>query len=456
MTYINRQEFQCLFVTLKILAQYTTQHIIQQLEKAGPAMHKAGMRHGHIRRFHNAVHRAMSHQAHGGSAPWSSTMTRILNRQRERCPITRYFSTLNSRMVPKRSVTLYGSDYLHDLTKFSATKLVSRTFFSAVNGVFTRERNALHRLANQSFKVMDAFAMRARRQFELNRANKFVHNYGQPLKPMDVIRSNWKDNGFKSRRINSRQVNRPTFIFPQPSLRASFSTSSLSSASSTSSLPSLRDLRKAFYSIPNVGSYVDFDMSPTITIPPVSQLSNDIVDNLTQDIERHIAQLQAMAENVKKLATLGELPISIENSSLRVYFPNCEPEQVHSLLNSTEVTQGTIRSQNDSNIISSSESVSETSSSMSFYLNSSSSYASFPSSVSQNGDHTPEFGSTGFYYADEGSVSRRNSLSSGSWDIARLRGFSSESEASPSVIPPSLTNAPSGVTVSEGSSAFLG
>lgn len=160
----------------------------------------------------------------------------------------------------------------------------------------------------------------------------------------------------------------------------------------------------------------------------MTQLSTEIVDRVVDDIERHIDELRAMADNIRKLSSLGELPISIEDRAIRVYFPNCEPEQVNSLLNEAEVTQGVIRSHNDSNIVSPIDSSSESS----YYMNTET------ESVST---------SSGFYYQDMESISRRNSLSSaGSLDIGRIRGFSEHSMTSP---PPLTTTTPTYDTFSE-------
>lgn len=161
----------------------------------------------------------------------------------------------------------------------------------------------------------------------------------------------------------------------------------------------------------------------------MTQLTPDIVDRVTDDIERHIAELRAVADNIRRLASLGELPVSIEDRGIRVYFPNCEPEQVDSLLVSAEVTQGVIRSHNDNNIISPIDSSSESA----YYLNSESSDSASSSD--------------GFYYNDMESVSRRNSVSSSdSYDIARIRGFSQGSINTP----PPLTSSASYDTFSEG------
>lgn len=461
MSHNCHQNILCLFVTLKILAQSTTQHILYHLEKASPALCRARVRHGHKHGFHHMMHRAMyykvhgHHQCFGRFSPWSNTMADIFHAHSHRGIFARCFSTLNSRLVNRRPTNIFQSNHMYNLMQVKSQTLMSRTFFSAVGSFFTRERSLFIRFLDSRINVSDTFALESRKVFESHKFKRFLHNYGQPLKPLE-IKSDGHNKHSRPKRVQPRHfANKPSFIFPQTSLHTSFSTESLSSASS-SSIPSLRDLRRAYHTTPEVGSYVDFDMSPTITIPTVTQLSAEIVDNLTEDIERHIAQLQAMAENVKKLASLGELPISVENNSLRVYFPNCEPEQVNSLLNSTEVTQGIIRSHNDSRIVSPLDSASESSSQSSSYMDTFSSFSSFPLSISEGEQQTPDFGPNGFYYAEMDSVSRRNSLSSGSWDIARLRGFTTESEASPSLIPPSLTNAPSGETVSEGSSVLFG
>lgn len=402
----------------------------------------------HIRRLHFAIHHAHRQRMHYAcrNSPWSGVFGRSPSACAFRPFWTRCFSTLNVRLSrPICRPQLFSPNYLYNLTVKANPSSFTRTFATAFSGFLVRERHILSRLFAHPPQVSEAFAQEARKTLESNKARKFIHNHGNLPKPTEAIQNWWQGQSSRYKHVRTRPLNPPSFIFPRPSLDSTLDYSFTSS----SSLPSLSVLARAFHSTPDTGSYVDFDLSPTITIPPVTQLSTDIVDHLTEDIERHIDQLKSMIDNLKKLSNLGELPISVEDSALRVYFPNCEPDQVDSLLNSSEVTQGVIRSHHDSTIVSPIDSSSESSYQLTSSLSSSYTPSSGSQSVSQSSDLM-----AGFYYADVESISGRHSHSSESWDIARLRGFSSESEASPSMPPPSLTHAASGDTISEGSSFF--
>lgn len=436
-----------------MIAQYTAHSISRCLEQTAPAVYRAKLKQRQMRKFRESMHHRAYHHGHdrfGGFSPWNNPMSKIWFHHSPSWLYSRYFSSFSPHVLTRYSPHTFNANHLYGLTVKPASQFAYRTFFSAATGFFNRERRSVGRLFGQSFQASEAFATKAQNIYNMNKSQKFIHSYGKPLKPIDVLKSNWKNRNTRPTNLRAKPFNQPSFVFPQSSLYSTFHTSSFSSESS---IPSLRELTRRFHITPDVGSYVDFDMSPTITVPAVTQLSSDIVERLTEDIEHHIAQLRSMADNLKKLAFLGELPMSVEDCSLRVYFPNCEPDQVNSLLNSAEVTQGVIRSHNDSNIVSPATSLNSESS---FYTGSTNSFSSFPLSASQDGTRTPELESSGFYYSGEmESVSRRNSTSSEIWDIARLRGFSSGSEVSHSLVMASLTNASSGETVSEGSSVLF-
>lgn len=395
--------------------------------------------HTHAHRRHRGLHFMQRRDFHSGPfrlfCPARAMADRITG---GRC-----FSTLRLQYGSTRPC-LFHPNYLYSLSNKSAPVTVSRAFSTIFASFFSRERHSLPSFLFSNSRVSDAFQKDLRAKVAQNYSRKFLHSHGTLPKPIEVFKNGYKGHPNRLKFARARPLNPPSFIFPRPSLESS--TASYSTAASLkSSLPSLSELARAFHATPETGSYVDFDLTPQITIPPVTQLSPDIIERVTDDIERHIAELRAMAENVRKLATLGELPVSVEDRSLRIYFPNCEPEQVNSLLNSAEVTQGVIRSHNDSNIVSPVDSSSESS----YILNTrSSSPSSSTTSEPYSGD--------GFYYTDMESVSRRNSISSssGSWDITHLRGFGSPSAVTPSIPAPSLTNSPSTETISEGSSYF--
>lgn len=160
------------------------------------------------------------------------------------------------------------------------------------------------------------------------------------------------------------------------------------------------------------------------------------MDQISDDLDRFADELKRIAKDLRKVASLGELPISVEGGkALRVYFANCEPDQVHSLLASAEVSRGVVHQQSISSILSPMEDFSDSPSS--YYLSSSAS------------DRVPSASGDEFYYMNSSSGSE-------SFNIPNLRGFQSSNDGSfISVATPSLTNSPSNETVSEGSSAYL-
>lgn len=450
MSHPNHQDVQCLFVTLKILARYTTEHILRRLEEAAPAIQRARLKHRHMRRFR----KAMGNRHRGRFNPWAECMSEFLAQRHERCPITRYFNKLNSQIKTRADCNIFDSSHLLGLATPNATQTISRTLFTAGSGLLSRERHSFGKLG-LPVQLPSSFSLQVQGTFNASRGVRLIHTYGQvnTPRPIETLRSNWIVQNTRLKNVRARPSTQPLFVYPQQSLYSTVSLSCFSAEAPESFVSRLKDLSRAFHITPEIGSYVDFDMSPTITVPPVAQLSSDIVENLTEDIEKHIEYLKAMADNLKKLASLGELPMSVDNGSLRVYFPNCEPDQVNSLLSSAEVTQGVVGSHTDTGV---SSPMCSSNSEASFYMHSTSSLSSFPSSVSQNGDHTPDTVSFGFHYAEiEPVAGRRDSLSSEGWDIGRMRGFSSDSNASPSLALPSLTNAPSDETVSEGSSILF-
>lgn len=363
----------------------------------------------------------------------------------------RCFSSLREMKCPKPP-SLFSPNYCYNYIRRPNTLSLSRNISTATVSFLSRERHSLFKLFGNS-NPKAAFQNSTRDQILKNLSKKFLHSKGQFSTPVETLKKNWKSQNFRYRSARYRPTNVPDFLYPSPTIEERLYLNNPSNSrrhfSISSSLPSLSELTRVFHPTPETGSYVDFDMTPTITVPSVTQLSSDVVDQVTQDIERHIKELQTMVSNFKKLASLGELPLSVEDGSLRVYFPNCDSEQVHSLLMNAEVTQGVVGTHGDvSPIDSSSES--------SYYINSCS-VSTNPSSIdvieASSMEQSQNSGSS-FYYADMDSVSRRNSVvsSTGSWEIAHIRGFDNRSVESSVPLPPSLTLASSYDTVSEASS----
>lgn len=104
------------------------------------------------------------------------------------------------------------------------------------------------------------------------------------------------------------------------------------------------------------GSYLDFKVTPTITaLGPLSSIprarsqkptqnslgSEGLLDSLSVDFARALRDLAAIMNDLKKLASLGDLPISLpDNSTLRVRFPGCDADTVEALCQELGICRG--------------------------------------------------------------------------------------------------------------------
>lgn len=97
------------------------------------------------------------------------------------------------------------------------------------------------------------------------------------------------------------------------------------------------------------GAYVDFHLGPTFTC--LSRLSkNSIADAvfmgaLSEDFKAIVADVTAVFEDLQKLATLGDLPVSLakdKDDTIRVYFAGCDREIVERLCDEVDVNRGVI------------------------------------------------------------------------------------------------------------------
>ena len=117
-----------------------------------------------------------------------------------------------------------------------------------------------------------------------------------------------------------------------------------------------RKMRDSHPSSP--GSYLDFKVTPTITaVGPLSNVlrarSEDqthdslncegLLDVLSVDFARALKDLAAIMNDLKRLSTLGDLPISLPNSStLRVRFPGCDADSVECLCQEIGIRRGLV------------------------------------------------------------------------------------------------------------------
>jgi hypothetical protein len=105
------------------------------------------------------------------------------------------------------------------------------------------------------------------------------------------------------------------------------------------------------------GSYIDFKVTPTITaIGPLSNvprsqdaetcetLNNESMMNmLSVDFARALKDLAAIMNDLKRLSTLGDLPISLADSTtLRVRFPGCDIDTVEALCRELGIRRGLV------------------------------------------------------------------------------------------------------------------
>ncbi|EEQ90404.1 uncharacterized protein BDCG_05524 [Blastomyces dermatitidis ER-3] len=120
------------------------------------------------------------------------------------------------------------------------------------------------------------------------------------------------------------------------------------------------------------GSYIDFRLSPTITAfarltalqkpsiadatEPVNLNTVNLMDFLSLDFARALKDFAAVLNDLKRLATLGDLPVSLhDQSTLRVRLPGCDVESVERLCDEVGVQRGVIRQDEDFEILNGTE-----------------------------------------------------------------------------------------------------
>ncbi|WYZ42843.1 hypothetical protein EsH8_VI_000542 [Colletotrichum jinshuiense] len=112
----------------------------------------------------------------------------------------------------------------------------------------------------------------------------------------------------------------------------------------------------------NPGSFIDFHVSPTVTAlsplaaaaaagftsanaeAPTTTLNEDgFLDVLSIDFARALKDLAVIFADLKRLAVLGDLPITLEKGSvLRVHFPGVDAETVERLCDDAGVQRGVV------------------------------------------------------------------------------------------------------------------
>ena len=116
---------------------------------------------------------------------------------------------------------------------------------------------------------------------------------------------------------------------------------------------------------PSPGSFVDFNVNPTITAltplnavagfsssrshpRPMETLNTDgLLDVLSVDFSRALKELAAILNDLKRLSSLGDLPITYQSSCLRVHFPGCDADTVENLAVELGLQRGVIGQDDD-------------------------------------------------------------------------------------------------------------
>ncbi|KAJ5799366.1 uncharacterized protein N7518_001434 [Penicillium psychrosexuale] len=112
------------------------------------------------------------------------------------------------------------------------------------------------------------------------------------------------------------------------------------------------------------GSYIDFQVSPTITaLSAVGALGNQersscdslnsegLMDLLSADFARALKDFSAVMNDLKRLSSLGDLPISLhDRSTIRVRFPGCDAETVEQLCCEVGIQRGRVVQDEDFDI----------------------------------------------------------------------------------------------------------
>lgn len=123
-----------------------------------------------------------------------------------------------------------------------------------------------------------------------------------------------------------------------------------------------RKIRSVSRNVP--GSYIDFAVNPSVTaLSPLGaafpygstveestpNLNTDgFLDVLSVDFSRALKDLAATMNDLKRLSSLGDLPISLEQKSiLRVRFPGCDMDIVERLCDEVGVQRGVIHQDAD-------------------------------------------------------------------------------------------------------------
>ena len=112
----------------------------------------------------------------------------------------------------------------------------------------------------------------------------------------------------------------------------------------------MRDLPRA-----TPGSHIAFSVNPTITaLTPLSRVagySSDepsnlntegLLDVLSVDFSRSLKELAMVLNDLKRVSQLGDLPITYQDSCLRIHFPGCDAETLERLCDELNIQRGIV------------------------------------------------------------------------------------------------------------------
>lgn len=109
------------------------------------------------------------------------------------------------------------------------------------------------------------------------------------------------------------------------------------------------------------GSYVSFNINPTVTaLTPLKAVkgfaasqekeslqSEGLLDVLSVDFTRAVKELAVVLRDLQRLSELGDLPITYENSTLKIHFPGCDRDTVETICSDFEVQRGVVHQDED-------------------------------------------------------------------------------------------------------------
>ncbi|KAE9980315.1 hypothetical protein EG328_011820 [Venturia inaequalis] len=110
------------------------------------------------------------------------------------------------------------------------------------------------------------------------------------------------------------------------------------------------------------GSFIGFSVNPSITaLTPLNAIpgfqtsqrrtetlnTEGLLDVLSIDFSRALKDLAVILNDLKRLSALGDLPITYQDSSIRIHFPGCDSDTVERLADELGIQRGIVRQDED-------------------------------------------------------------------------------------------------------------